>query len=123
MSELNKIKSKIILNDIKSSYLRKRIFFFLCEKQKLEIVKYNKELQNFLFIDIKDYIEYYQKDILKEFTFDKTGKGIEKYFQFKKKYEGTYLNGKKNGKIKLYDFLEHLLFEGEYLKGKKKWNM
>ena len=40
---------------------------------------------------------------------------MEKYGKGKEYYE--------NGKIKLYDFLEHLLFEGEYLKGKKKWNM
>ena len=64
MSKSNKIKSKILLTDINSFCLRK-IFFFLCEKQKLEIIQYNKELQNLLFVKITDYIEYYQNDFIK----------------------------------------------------------
>ena len=33
-------------------------------------------------------------------------------------YEGEYLNGKKNGKVKEYCG-GHLCFEGEYINGKK----
>ena len=33
-------------------------------------------------------------------------------------FEGEYLNGKKNGKGKKYDF-NSLIFEGEYLNGEK----
>ena len=37
-------------------------------------------------------------------------------------FEGEYLNGKKwNGKGKEYDEYNNLVFEGEYLNG-KKWN-
>ena len=36
-------------------------------------------------------------------------------------FEGEYLNGKKNGKVKEYDENNNLIFEGEYLNG-KKWN-
>ena len=35
------------------------------------------------------------------------------------KFEGEYLNGKRNGKAKEYD--GDLIFEGEYKNG-KKWN-
>ena len=46
-------------------------------------------------------------------------KGI---FKWKKvKFEGEYLNGKKNGKGKEFDEKGELMFEGEYLDG-KKWN-
>ena len=37
------------------------------------------------------------------------------------KYEGEYLNGKKNGNGKEYNYDGRLMFEGEYLNG-RKWN-
>ena len=37
------------------------------------------------------------------------------------KFEGEYLNGKRNGKGKEYYDNGELLFEGDYLNG-KKWN-
>ena len=36
-------------------------------------------------------------------------------------FEGEYLNGKRNGKVKEYYYDGKLLFEGEYLNG-KRWN-
>ena len=36
-------------------------------------------------------------------------------------FDGEYLNGKRNGKGKEYDYNSKLLFEGEYLNG-KRWN-
>ena len=35
------------------------------------------------------------------------------------RYEGEYLNGKRNGKGKEYDYDGKLIFEGEYLNGKR----
>ena len=35
------------------------------------------------------------------------------------KIEGEYLNGKKNGKGKVYNFGDKIKFEGEYLDGNK----
>ena len=35
-------------------------------------------------------------------------------------FEGEYLNGKRNGKGKEYDFNGKLKFEGEFLNGTKK---
>ena len=48
-----------------------------------------------------------------------TGKVKEYDFNGKLKFEGEYLNGKRNGKGKEYDFNGKLKFEGEYLNGKK----
>ena len=36
------------------------------------------------------------------------------------KYEGEYLNGKRNGKGKEYDEEGNLIFEGDYLNGERK---
>ena len=38
---------KISLNNIKSSYIIKRVFSFLYENVKYEILKHNKKYQNF----------------------------------------------------------------------------
>ena len=46
----------------------------------------------------------------------------EYYDNDKLKYEGEYLNGKRNGNGKEYDWLSgELIFEGEY-KDEKRWN-
>jgi len=45
MNEFKDIKYKINVRDIKSSYIKKKIFSFLSEKQLLNLIKYNKELQ------------------------------------------------------------------------------
>ena len=41
------------------------------------------------------------------------------FIRFKLKFEGEYVNGKRNGKGKEYDEEGKLLFEGEYLNGKE----
>ena len=48
-----------------------------------------------------------------------TGKVKEYYFNYDLIFEGEYLNGKRNGKGKEYNFIGKLLFEGEYLNGKR----
>ena len=55
MNEFKEIKSKINYKDIKSSYITKRIFSFLDEKEKLRIIIYNKELQKILEVNINEY--------------------------------------------------------------------
>ena len=44
MDEFGDIKYKINIRDIKFSYIIKKIFSFLIEKRKLNIIMYNKEL-------------------------------------------------------------------------------
>ena len=52
----------------------------------------------------------------------RNGKGREYYENGKLLFEGEYLNGKKwNGKIMEYYFNGKLKFDGEYLNGEKKW--
>ena len=48
-------KYKIDLKDIKSFYIIKKVFSFISEKKILNLIKYNKNLQEKLFFDIQDY--------------------------------------------------------------------
>ena len=104
------------MENIQSSYFKKMIFFHLEEGRKLKIIKYNKNFQNFLDINIINYKLFSGKYIINE------GDGIIKeynYFNDELIFEGNYLNGKRNGKGKEYDKHGNLIFEGEYLKGKR----
>ena len=63
MSEFDKIKYNIDLKrDIKSFHNIDKVFSFLDEKQKLEMIIYNNELQKKLGVSIQDY-----KDINKRY--------------------------------------------------------
>ena len=95
MAEFEDTKSKINLKNIKSSYILKNIFSFLYEKQKLEIIVYNKELQKNLLICIEDYKKISQICKIGE----KNGKGKEYIINTNILiFEGEYLNGKRNSK-------------------------
>ena len=94
MKDYQNKKSKIdVKKSIKSIYNLKNIFSFLPERQKLNIIKYNKQLQNKFDININDY----------------------------KRISGRYKVGEINGKGKEYDIsTDEMLFEGEYLKKRKR---
>ena len=51
-------KPNPIIENIKSRYILSKIYNNMTIKKKLEIVKYNKRIQNRLNLDIKDYKEY-----------------------------------------------------------------
>ena len=53
-----KSKTKSIYQKIKSKYILIEIFGYLSTKKKLEIIKYNKEMQNNFEIKFNDYKEY-----------------------------------------------------------------
>ena len=130
-----------MLKNIKSSYFINTIFSFLNEKQKLKIIKFNKNLQKYFNIAINYYkfftnkfIIYESNRIGKEYdglfgtllyegeylNGERNGKGKEyDDLNGKLSYEGEYLNGKRNGKGKGYDILGQLEYEGEYLNGKR----
>ena len=118
MDGFEDIKNKKNIRDINSSFVIKIIFSFLTKNQQLNMIIYNKELQNMLSFDIKDY-----KKISGRYKIDgKNGKGRE--YTINENiliYEGEYLNGKRNGKGKEYYYDGKLKFEGEYLNG-KRWN-
>ena len=93
MAELEDNKNNINIRDIKSSYIIKEIFSFLHEKQQLNMVIYNNDLQKAILVDIEHY----------------------------KNISGKYKIGEKNGKGKEYLLKTNkLIFEGEYLR-EKKW--
>ena len=93
----------------------KIIFSYIDEKEKLEIIKCNKFLQNKLSINIINYKFFAQKYVV----YEENNKGKEYDGQLDYLlFEGEYLNGKRNGKGKKF-FDEELSFEGEYLNGKR----
>ena len=115
MAEIEDNKSNINLRDIKSSYNIKRIFSFLYEKQKLKMIVYSKELQKMFSIGIEDY----KKISGKYKIIGKNGKVKEFIINTDKLiFEGEYLDGKRNRKGKEYDNGK-IIFEGEYLNGQK----
>ena len=126
-----------------SVYTIKIIFNIIDNQTKLKLIRYNKNLQNKININIlhyrafsNRYIKYEANNKVKEYnsTNDKikyfgdylngnrNGKG-EEYDVDKQSliFKGEYLKGKRNGKGKEYDNNGKLKFEGEYLLG-KKWN-
>ena len=105
-----------MLKKIKSSYIYKILFSYLNEKQKLKILKYNKSFQNNINISIINYKYFTGRYIIYESNgFEKEYNGYDDALKF----EGEYLNGKRNGKGKEFDSDGYLSFEGEYLNGKR----
>ena len=51
-------KPNPITEEIKSDYFLQKLYDNMPKKKKLEIVKYNKRIQNRLNLDVKDYKEY-----------------------------------------------------------------
>ena len=134
-----KVKTISLKDNIKSSHIIKKIFSFLYENIKYDILKHNKNYQNFFSLNIDSYKKLsgrYKKDGIKGF-------GQEFFLDNDNLiFEGEYLNGKRNGKGKglnkkvniiyelnnningkgkEYDSNGKIKFEGEYLNGKKKW--
>ena len=103
------------LKNIKSEYTIKILFFHLDEKIKLKLIKYDKNLQNTIDINLNNYKFFSGRYI----EFEADGKGKEYYgYNDELKFEGEYLNGERNGKGKEYNFKNgKLIFEGEYLNG------
>ena len=115
--ENNTLIEKVdLFNGVKSLYIIKYILSFLSEKQKLEMIIYNKKVQNKLGIDVEYYKKISGKYLIRENN--ENGKVYELDTN-KLIFEGEYKDGKKNGKGKEFYEDEHLKFEGEYLNGKK----
>ena len=143
-----------IIEEIKFLYFKRNIFFLRYKKKLIflellfwgllwglnNIIFHNKNLHENLGIDIKDYIKICGKykicsrtrkgsvyiliaNILKfegEYLNGKrNGKWNEYYKNGKLKFEDGYLNGEKNGKGKEYKDKGPLKFEGEYVCGKR----
>ena len=107
-----------MLEMIKSSYFLQNIFFYINDKTKLKLIRYNKGIQNIIGLNLKHYKIFSGRNIIYE---NKT-KGKEyDILTGILLYEGEYLNGERNGKGKEYSFNGLIKFEGDFLNG-KKWN-
>ena len=116
MDKFGIIKSGKSIVSIVSVYILKDIFSFLSEKQKLNLIIYNKQLQKKFDINIEDYKR--KSGIYREG--EKNGKGKEYDISNNNiLFEGEYINGRRNGKGKEYDQYGDIKFEGEYLNGKR----
>jgi len=88
---------KINLKDKISPFIIKHLFSFLEDAPKLNIILYNKYLQNLIGVDI----EYYKIISGKYKIVEKNGIGKEYILNTNKLiFEGKYINGKRNGKGK-----------------------
>ena len=86
-----------MLKNIKSLYFIRFLFLYVDEKQKLKIIKYNKALQKNIDITIINYKYFTGRYIIYESkTIGKEYDGFNGQLLF----EGEYLNGKRNGKGK-----------------------
>ena len=105
----------MLLNN-KSSYYLLTIFSYLDERKKLELIKYNKNFQNKLDINIITYRLYSGRYIIYETKEKGKEYNVENdcYFRF----EGEYKIGRRNGKGKEFH-LNEVVIEGEYLNGKR----
>ena len=101
---------------IKSQYFMKLLFFNIKERKKLKLIKYNKNLRNMLDINLIKYKIMSGKYIIYEKN--NIGKVYNSYND-ELLFEGEYLNGKRNGKGKEYNEEGKLIYEGEYLNGKR----
>ena len=105
-----------MLENIKACSFIKKIFSLIIERKKLKIIKYNKNLQNIIDINLINYKFFSGRYII----YEKDGKGKEYNGNSDiLLFEGEYLNGERNGKGKQFYFEGYLMFEGEYLKGKR----
>ena len=108
-----------MLKNIKSSYFSIIILSFLDEKVKLQLIKYNKSLQKKLDIKIINYQFFSGKYIIYESKI----RGKEYYGYFDKLiYDGEYLKGKRYGKGEKYYHQNKIFFKGNYLNGERNGN-
>ena len=119
MDEFKDIKHKVKIGDFKSFLIIKRIFSFLSENQRLNMIMHNKEIQKKFLFDIRDY----KKKSGKYKVGERNGKGREYILNTNILiFEGEYLNGKRSGKGREY-YNDGMYFRiwGLIFKWKKKW--
>ena len=104
------------LDNIKSKYIIQIVFSYLNEEIKLKLMQYNKNLQNKIDIQLRNYKFFSGKYIIYEK--DRLGKEYDAY-KDKLLFERELLD-KKRKKGKEY-FSDYLIYEGEYKNG-NKWN-
>ena len=93
----------------------RELLHYINKKKSFDLISYNKSFQRRIGINI----EYYKNEARKIKTGERNGYGKEyKLYNNILVFEGEYLNGKKNGKGKEFYENGSIKFEGEYLKGR-----
>ena len=105
-----------MLTNIKSKYIFDFLLSHLIEVKKFELFKYNKIFQKKINISLINYQLYKAKYIINESNIKRKEYN---YFNDELIYEGEYLKGKRNGKGKEYDNNGKLVYEGEFLNGER----
>ena len=112
---INNYKYTNFKESVKSKYIQELIISFLDETYKLDLIRYNKKLQNILEINLNTYKEKSQSlKIGKKDGYCR----IYDLYTMSLKFEEEYKNGKKNGKGKEF-YKSHEYYENEYSKGEK----
>ena len=105
-----------MFKDVKSIFILKKNFSLLNEKRKLNLIRYNKNLQKLIGINILNYMYYKEA---KKIGYTKHGIMKDYDNENKLRFEGEYIYGFKiSGKEYINGRLE---YEGEYYYN-KKWN-
>ena len=100
IKEKKQIKIKSNLENIKSNIILKKIFACLKKRKSLEIIKFSKNIQNRLNINIHDYKSY--SDIIIELIPSKNKFGnFINIDEFSKKYFHIQFNENEENQIKL----------------------
>ena len=117
MKSLNNNNHINSIKKIRSIYIIKKLFSNLTLKKKYYLIRYSKDIQNKLEINIQDY-----KKVSGRYKINGiNGEGKEYLLDSNILiFEGDYKNGRRNGKGKEYDEKGRLKFEGDYLNGEKK---
>ena len=107
-----------MIYNVKAQGILQIIFSYLNDKTKLYVINYNKTLLQKLEIDlefVKKISGKYRKELIK-------GKSIGKEYSLEDDiliFEGEYIDGKKNGHGKELYLNGDIKFEGEYLNGRR----
>ena len=87
--KLKQIKTKIALEDLKSDCFLKKIFDIMKKNNFLEIIKYNKKLQERLNLSINDYKKYSQLYSSIEIELEVQYNEYDPFFNF---FDGNFIN-------------------------------
>ena len=98
-------KPNPITENIKSKYILSKIYNNMTKKKKLEIVKYNKKIQNRINLSVNDYKEYREIEIEIIPARDKYGKFIN-IDEDDKLYYHIYFNDNKEEIKNKYEIFE-----------------
>ena len=88
-------KANPIIDNIKSRYILSKIYDNMTKKKKLQIVKYNKKIQNRINLDVKDYKEYCEIEIEIIHKKNEYGKFINIFNKNDELYYHIYFNDNK----------------------------